>query len=395
MSTLSLATLTRQASKTEIYEKALALAEALGLPVSTWQPGDPTRSQYHLEAEELATLEVLVVNFIRVAFLDLIAAAAEAGDAGARTWLKIRAEQDFGVTVPEATYATTDVVLTNTGGGRYPIEPGDLTFKSTTTGKTYHNTTGGTLLSGPGTTLTVTVVADEAGAESSASAGEIDQLVTTRLGVTCSNPTAAVGVDEQAPSTTVSQCRNKLSSLSPNGPKGIYEFVALSADLTGTTAVTRARSYGSTDTGDVTVYLAGPSGAVGEPDRELVEEAILEWATGLCVTPTVLSATPVPVAVTYSLWVYKSVNKTVEDIEEEVEEALEQMLAARKIGGDIVPPATTGSLYKSLIESTIRSLYTQAFRVSVSTPSGDTVLTQGQVATLGAVDGTIYIVEER
>lgn len=399
MTTLSLETLIRQASKAEIYEKALALAEAAGLPVSTWQPGDPTRSQYHLEAEELSTLEPLVVNFIKVAFLDIIAAAAASGDAGARQWLKIRAQQDFGVEVPDATNATTDVVLTNNGGGRYPIEPGDLTFRSSTSGKTYHNTTGDVLVGWPGVgakpTITVSVVADEPGSDSSASAGEIDEMVTTRLGVTCTNPTAAVGLDEQSPWTTVDQCRNKLSAKSPNGPKGIYEYVARNAELTGTTAVTRARSYGSTDTGDITVYLAGPSGSVSGPDRALVEAAILKEATGLCVTPTVLSATAVPVVVMYELWLYKSVNKTVTEIEEEVEAALEQMLAARKIGGDIVPPATSGRLYRSLIDSTIRSLYAQAFRVSVSTPAGDTTLANGQVAVLGTVTGTIHIVEDR
>ena len=45
---------------------------------------------------------------------------------------------------------------------------GDLVFKSTASGKTYTSTTGGTLARGPGTTLTVTVVADEPGSDSSA-----------------------------------------------------------------------------------------------------------------------------------------------------------------------------------------------------------------------------------
>lgn len=393
--TVSLATLIYQATKTEIYEKALAIAAAVGLPVTTWHAGDPTRSLYHLESEELSTLEPIVVNFIKAGFLDLIAEAAAAGDAAANTWLKIRAEQDFGVTVPEATYAETDVVLTNGGGGLYPISAGDLTFKSSTTGKTYHNTTGGLLASGPGTTLTVTVVADEAGSESSAGAGEIDTLVTTRLGVTCTNPTAAVGVDEQAPTTTVQQCRNKLGTLSFTPPKEAFEYVALNSELTGTTAVTRARAFADSDTGDVLLYLATASGAVSSDDRDLVEEAVLQYATGLCITPTVASATAVPVDVTYELWVYASVNKTAEEIEEEVEEALEQMFATRKIGGDIVPPATNGSLYASLIESTIRGLYSQAFRVELSEPSTDTELENNEVATLGTVTATINIVVDR
>ena len=393
MTTTALSTLIVSQSKTAIYEKALRLAVSVGLPVSTWHPGDPTRSQYLLESEVLSILEPIVANYIKAGFIEIIAEAAAAGDAEANTWLKIRAQQDFNVTVPEATYATTDVVMTNSGGGRYPIEPGDLTFKSSTTDKTYRNTTGGLIASGAGSTLTVTVVAEEPGSDSSAGAGEIDEMVTTRTGVTCSNPTAAVGIDEQSPATTVAQCKDKLDALSPNGPGGIYSYVARNSDLTGTNAVTRARVFDDSDSGDVIVYLAGASGGVSSDVRDLVEAAILVWATALCITPTVLSANTVAVPVTYSLWLYKSVNKTAEEIEEEVEAALEQLFATREIGGDIVPPATTGKLYTSLIESTIRGLYPgTAFRVEVTLPATDTDLENDEVATLGAVTATINLV---
>ncbi len=380
--TVSLAALLVQETKAAIYEKALDIAQAVGLNVSSWQPGDPTRSLYHLEAGILSTLEEIVVGFISSGFLD-----HATGD-----WLEIIADQFFGVTVPEATSATTDVELTNGGGGLYVIEAGDLTFKNTVSGKTYRNTTGGTLSSGPGTTLTVTVVADEPGSDSSAGAGEIDAMVTPLLGVTCTNALAAVGIDRQDDETTREQCRDKRGNLSPEGPAAAYAYVARNSELTTTTAISRVRVFSDSDTGDVTVYLAGPTGAVSETDRALVEDAILTWATPLCITPTVLSATPVTVAVTYQLWLYSSVNKTAAEIQEEVETALEELFATRPIGGDIVPPASTGALYVSLIESTIRSLYTQAFRVSVTVPTTDTALTNNEVAALGTVTGTITLV---
>lgn len=377
---LSLASLLIQETKAKIYETAINVANAIGLPVSSWQPGDPTRSLFHLESEILAALEVVVAGFVASGFLDY----AE-GD-----WLKLLAKQVFNVDVPAATFASADVVLTNTGGGVYEIEAGDLTFKSTISDKTYRNTTGGTLSAGG--TLTVTVVADEAGSDSSAGAGEIDDLVTALLGVTCSNALAAVGVDEQSEDTTRQQCRDKLGSLSPNGPKEAYAYVARNQELSGTAAVTRVRVYSDSETGDVTVYLAGPSGAVPEPDRALVETAILKWATPLCITPTVLSVSSVTVAVTYTLWVYKSVNKTAAEVQADVLAALTAMFAARPIGGDIIPPALTGELSKSLIESTIRGTYPQAFRVTVAAPAGATALTNGQIAALGTVTGTINLV---
>lgn len=377
----SLATLLVQQTKAYIYEYALGIAETLGLPVSTWQPGDPTRSLFHVESELLATLEEIDVNFIKAGFLDYAT-----GD-----WLKVLADQVFNVEVPEATYAETDVTLTNSGGGTYLIDAGDLTFKNSTTGKTYHNTTGGTL--NAGSTLDVTVVADEAGSDSSAAATEIDELVTTLLGVTCSNAIAAVGVDEQDEATTRQQCRDQLGSFSPNGPREAYAYVARNSELTGTNAITRVRVYGDSDTGDVSVYLAGPSGAVAVADVALVDAAILQWATPLCITPAVASCSTVTVPIAYTIWVYDTVNKSAAEIAEDVEAALEQMFAARQIGGDIIPPDTTGKLYKSLIESTIRETFPDdCFRVSVATPSGDTALTNDQVAVPGTVTPTINIV---
>lgn len=156
--------------------------------------------------------------------------------------------------------------------------------------------------------------------------------------------------------------------------------------------MTRVRVYGSSETGDVTVYLAGPSGGVSEADRALVETGVATWATPICITPTVLAATNVSVSVTYELWLYKSVNKTAEEIKAAILAALQSMFATRPIGGDIVPPATTGKLYKTLIESTIRGVFSQAFRVSVTVPAGDTAIGNGQVAALGAVLGTINLV---
>lgn len=382
MSTPSLASLLIQETKAAIYAKGLAIANLLGLPVSSWQAGDPTRSQFHLESEMLSSLESVVAGYIASGFLDY--AHGE--------WLKICAKQFFNVDVPSATFATTDVVLTNGGGGYYPdIIAGDITVKSTISGKTYRNTTGGTLAAGPATTLTITVVADDAGSASSAGAGEIDDLVTSLLGVTCTNPTAAVGVDEQDEATTRTQCRDKLGSFSPNGPKEAYSYVARNASLTGTSDVTRVRVYSDSATGDVTVYIAGAGGAVSAPVLALVEAAILQWATPLCITPTVLSATNVVVPVPYTLWIYKSCNKTAAEVAADVQTALEGMFVGRPIGGDFANVGdTSGKLYASLIESTIKGVFDEAFRVSVSTP--DTALGVGDVAALGTVTPTVILV---
>jgi hypothetical protein len=83
VATPSLASLIIQETKAQIYQTAIDVATALGLPVTSWQPGDPTRSFYHLESEVLAKLEEIVVNFIKAGFRDY--AEGE--------WLKVLAKQ--------------------------------------------------------------------------------------------------------------------------------------------------------------------------------------------------------------------------------------------------------------------------------------------------------------
>jgi hypothetical protein len=131
-----------QEDAASIYAAFLELCTTLNLPVTSWQAGDPTRALGQLDATLLERMEAVATGYIQSGFLDYASGA----------WLKIAAKQTFNVDVPGATYAETTVTLTNSSAGIYGIDPGDLTFKNPSTGKTYHNTTGGTL-SGSGSTL--------------------------------------------------------------------------------------------------------------------------------------------------------------------------------------------------------------------------------------------------
>lgn len=383
MAAPSLASLLLQQTQAVIYNGILSIATTLGLPTTSWQPGDPTRSLFFAESSLLEQLETIVVSYIQSGFLDYASGM----------WLQILAQQVYGVQVPAATFAETDVVLTNTGGGFFDLGPGDVTVSNSTTGVTYHSTTGGTL-DGSGATLTITVVADVAGSAGSSGSGEIDTMITGLDGVTVTNPDAAVGIDTWSDETVRQQCRNFLGSLSPNGPAAAYSFVALNSTLTGISTISRVRVYDDSDTGDVTVYVAGPSGAVSSPDVAAVQAAVEQWATPLCITPTVISANAVTVNVTYSIWLYQSVNQTSSQIQAAILSALGQALALRPIGGDVIPPSG-GMLYQSFLQDTIADVFPeQTFRVVVSLPSGDTSLGLGDVAELGVVTPTVTLIPD-
>ena len=362
-----------QETKAQIYARGLAVAADLGLPVTSWIAGDPTRSLYWYLAETLEALEVMVAGYVSSGFLDYAS-----GD-----WLALLAKQLYNVDKVEATYAETSVVLTNSGGGLYTIEPGDVVVKSATSGKTYTNTSGGTLASGPGTTLALDFVADEAGAASTALPTEIDTMVTVLLGVTCSNPLAAVGLDAEQDEALRDRCRAKLGMLSPNGPRGAYDYVVRTSALTMVQDITRSRTNGDSTTGDVVVYVAGAGGAVDTASVTAAQTAVEKWATPLCITPSVQNCSTLLVSIAYELWLYTSVGATVDAIKAQVAADLLTMFAERPIGGDIIAPATTGTLYQSLIASTIRAAYPDAaFRVLVTSPAGDTAMAINQVATI-------------
>lgn len=382
--TISLASLLLSETRAAIYNYALGIATGIGLPVTSWQVGDPTRSLYHVLSAKLEAFESNVSGYIKSGFLDHATGV----------WLKVLAEQVYGVAVPPATYAETTVVLTNASTNLYIIDAGDLTFASSVTGKTYRNTTGGTLAVGPATTLSVTVVADEAGSASSAGAAEITRLVTALDGVTCTNATAAVGIDEQDESVTIQQCKDMQDATSPDGARGAYAYFARNPDYGGTSAITRVRTYGDSTMGVVTIYFAGPSGGSSAADVALAELAIVTWCLPLCITLVAAAATNVTIAVTYELWLYKSCNKTVAEVRTAVSTALGVLFSARPIGGDVVAPATTGKIYQSDILATIVKAIPEGFRASVTVPSGDTALTNGQVAVLGTVTGTIHLEDD-
>lgn len=368
--TVSLLSLLLEETKQAIYDKGIAVAQGLGLPTTAWAEGDPTRSLYWVLAETLEPLEVIVANYIKSGFLTYAS-----GD-----WLRLLAYEVYKITAVEATYATSTVVLTNTSGNTYVLAAGDVVLKNTT-GKTFTNTSGGTMtgVGTAGASLSITVVADESGSASSTAANNINSLVTTLLGVTVTSSTTAVGTDAESDDSVRTKCRAAPGAWSPNGPGDAYHTAATDPAKTGTTGITKTYVTSDSANGTVTVYLAGPSGTISGADLTKGTDAITAWATPLCITPTVLSASSAAVAITYTLWVYDDVNMTVPEIQTAVEYALEDMFAAQPIGGD------GGYLYKSKIEGTILNAVSDVYRVSVSSPAGDTTISTGYVPTKGTV----------
>lgn len=357
---LSLASMLVVQTAAQILDLGLEVAESVGLPVTTWRVGDPTRSLYIYLARVLASLEEQNASYIASGFLR----TAE-GD-----FLKLHAEDTFGVTLDEATYATPTVTITNTGTRRYELDAGDIVARSSATGKTYHSTESGVWVGG--TTLPIAFTADEAGSDSSVGVDEIDEFVTVFLGLEITGSTAAVGVDEQDDDSIKQDCEDSRGSLSPSGPADAYNWVVKNSELTGSTEITRAETFDDSDEFDVVVYVAGGAGPVSAEALELAQDAVESWATPLCATPTVTNATALPTVLTANF----SGDDLPSDFATKAEEAWNTLVNTARIGK---------KLTLSTINKALRNAVPEADDLVIVFPTADVEPEQFEVITVSTV----------
>lgn len=345
----------------KILQVGLGIAQAMGLPVTTWRTGDTTRSLYKFVATVLASLEGVVSEYIRAGFL-----STASGD-----WLTVLAWEVYGVPRNDATYADPTVSVVNTGGGNFTFEPGEASFKNSITGKTYHNTNTVTF-SGVGATATFELEADEAGSDSSVGLNEIDEIITAMNGVTITGSTVGLANDEESDEALQDRCRASLGSLSPNGPADAFEYVATTPSYTGQTGVTRAKAVGST-TGAITVYVAGPSGGVDGAAVAAVQEAVERWCTPLCCDPTAVSASTFNVTLAMTIRKSTTLEMSDAEIETAIESAIVALFAATKIGGDGSGHFNTSPITNAVHEAVDGILYVEDVTVNSNVPEDESI----------------------
>ena len=341
----------------------LAVAQAAGLAVTSWRVDDIARVLLKFAAETLGAREVMAAAFVDAGFLST----------ATEDWLTLLAYEVYDVTRVAATYATSTVSLTNSGGGYYEITPGSHTFRSALSGVTYTAT--GSLTLAAGDSGTVTVSADTAGSDGSAGVDDIDEIVTTMLGVAITASTAAVGLDAQSDESLRTQCRATLGALSPNGPPDAYEYVARNPALTGTSEVTRAYAVTS-GAGTVDVWVTGATGDVSAGAITLVQAAIDTYATPLTVDATVDNADEVLVDVTATV----SGSVVPADVEDLCEAALGAMFAEIPIGGVVARSAIIAAIHGVLVAAGVSSP-----TVTLTAPAADIDLDDDEVARLDDV----------
>lgn len=389
----SLDELTRPLTPDEVTAAIYAAIAARGGDPTSWKPGAPTRSMIAGVAIVISALSRLSAAITKSGFLDL----AE------KDWLTLVAKYVFDVERETGSFAAGNVVIDNAGGGVYSFDPGDLIVVNPSTGRGYRNTEAasvGALQEG----VIVPVQAIELGSSSTALAAGISVFETALPGLSVTNPTALVGTDPEEDPALRTRCRAKTGTLSPNGPRDAYEYVALTAKKSDgeSAGVTRVRTVAD-GSGGVTTYVASPSGSlmgtIGNTSTALgaVDDAIQKMAVPLAITAITASATPVPISVTYEVWVRDTSGKSNGDIANAINSAIVDFLSSQPIGGHKIPAESTGRVYKSAIESAIDvALKTIGgseddfvIRRLVTVPAGDTDLAVNEAPAIGDPAATI------
>lgn len=361
----------------QIKATSYGIMTSLGLSTTTWREGDPSRTIVAVLGTMLSQFTTMIAKVAASGFLDFATGPG----------LTLLADQAFDVQREPASYATGFETFNNAGGGSFSFGPDEVTLKNSTTGATFRNAEAFTL--GPSEMgKVVAIKAVEIGSGGSSAAGAVDELVTTLLGVTVSNASVLVGVDEETDANLRIRCRDKLKALSPMGPRAVYDYVARSTSLNGGVHVTRTQIVGDSDFGTVAIYIADEDGAISPGDVALVQSGIDVWATPIAIEAEVFSATGVTVDVDVSVWILTSSGLTDEEIETRIEDALAAFFEASPLGGYVLPPEA-GKLYVKSIEDAVARALPEAFLVTVTDPAAAVALGEGVVAALGTVTPTI------
>lgn len=379
---ISLDDLTTPITRAQATQSIYDVLATVGVNTTTWKPGAVARTIIAACAIMVYALSTLIALVARGGFLELASGP----------WLDFVGHYVYGEDRILETFAAGELTLVNASGSTYTLDPDDLVVGNPDTGKTYRNSEAFTLAAGD--TITIAIVAIEAGSASTSTPGTIVELETTLLGVTCTNELALVGLDDESDPVYRSRCRAKLGSLSPFGPWDAYTYAAKNALRSDGTpvAVTRVRPR-KDGYGNLTCIVASASGEVTgdaddvDTDLGAVNDAIQRRAAPLAVTADTESAVAVSVPVTYEVWAYNTAGLTTAQWQAAISAQLVAFFPTRPIGGDVIDP-DAGKIFVEAIRRAIGSTRSEIFKVAVTAPASDVTLASNEVAVLGTVTST-------
>ena len=350
-----------------IVTEQLDVLAAEEFPATSWQPGSVPRSLVKADATAMAAMDANVASLAKAGFLD----DAESD------WLTLLARSRYDVTRVAAAYTKGRVTLTvASGAGPYTISAAQLLVSDGT--RRWRSTNTSAVTATSSAPVSIEVRAETAGAAYNVSTGTITSVISPALaGLSVSNPVysngtwvTTAGADVESDASLRRRCRARWGTLGRGGNDAAYEYWARTGH--GREAeVTRASVVWGVGDGTLTVYLAGPSGAVSSG----VENAVGGWIeTNKPGTdyPTVVSATARVVSLIATVTVDAASDSTANRAL--ATDALAAYFAALDIGEDV----DLGALYRCLYAAT------GVIDADISQPADDISVNNNEIATLSA-----------
>ena len=379
---ISFGTLLAPVTQAQARASCVTKLVSYGIPANNWRSGGVFSTLLTVFCWIFAGFTSVITSAINGLFLGTASGA----------WLTALAYYVYGVTRQNATFGTTSYTLTNVAGGVYNFVPGQLVLQCSLNGNLFTNASTVTLSAGSPSSpssATFEIVASVAGSLAGAPANAITTLVSPQTGVTGTNPTACIGVDQWSDTFLVAACYAALAARSQKGPAGAY-LAAITGysnvpgavnTVTGFPVdVNRVQVWTDPDTGNITVYLASPSGAADPNDVAGVQIAIDAVARPMGVTATAVSCTVVDFPAGVTIWSTSAGVAVSNAIQLAALNALDAVVASYPIGGR-VKTGTQGYLFSSFLVTAAGAVDPSIYAVDFSSWTA-LPLNEGQVCSL-------------
>ncbi len=324
MAALTITDLFTPLSAEDIRAKMVVELLILDVPADKWRKGGVASSILTVASIILSMFSFIIATVIQGFFLPTSSGVG----------LKALAFYVYGVDVPEATFATGNVTLTNAGGGVYSQAVGTYSVSNPTTGAVYTNAEAFVLSAT--STATVLFRASDIGSAGNSVPGAVTNQVTGLIGVTVSNPTAFVGTDSPNDAAIRLLCTNKLASLSVRGVRTVYAYAIQTATNPTTLGAVNINRWSITESshlGTVALVVASASGVVAADDLTGIRTRIEEVARPSGVGVTVTAAVDEIYAPTITIWVSAPAGSSSVAIKAIIDTAISDFISVYPIGG--------------------------------------------------------------
>jgi phage-related baseplate assembly protein len=309
-----------------VVEQSLAIAAALDLPVTAWQPISVAREIIYINSQLVHDQSIVLVNGpVAGGFLSY--ATGE--------WLTLCAYEIFDTERNDASSATGIITLVNASGVPFPVTPGSVRVLNESAQKTYTCSTGGTVPA-MGELSTIEFIADEPGSDSNLTGSDILSLVATVPGVTPRYYQDLIGQNRESDKALELRSREANAKASPNGPSDAYEYYAKTTLRPNGSLVGVSRTNKIEGNGTVTMYLADPDGALNPADRDYVFDNVNSNVvpTGFTLLIPSPSCVELPIDLAMMLTPNPESSASHADVESRIRTAVAAYLSSIDIGGN-------------------------------------------------------------